>query len=382
MASSQDPMAGMPIMTKPPVESTSWCFTDSKPHVMIKRDVKHTQVWTIGDIREKIKMENGCYLESEEFSIKIADKIIDWYIKIYPNGNEDGSIGHISVFLMKIADIIPVAVDVKYVITFVDNNGVKGISETDERFFDKPALEGWGWDKFLSHAKLREFFPDDDTDSLTVMCEVTIKGGGVSLVASGASGILAADGNEEASARNCLEDMGNLFKAGKFTDVTIVCQDQGKEFQCHKAILAGRSPVFEAMFSLNMKEAEENKVTVEDIDGDTFEEMLIFMYSGKVKNLQEKAAELLAAAEKYQLMDLKQRCEESLSINLKVDNVLDVLVTAYLHNASSLQSLAIKFIAENAKEVSAQKGWREKLIQLQRMYPEMMADVIDVIIQK
>ena len=157
-----------------------------------------------------------------------------------------------------------------------------------------------------------------------------------------------------------------------------MCQDEGKEFKCHKAILAGRSPVFEAMFSHNMKEAQENKVTVEDIDGDTFEAMLFFMYSGKVKNLQEKAAELLAAAEKYQLMDLKQRCEESLSINLKVDNVLDVLVTAYLHNASSLQSLAMKFIGENAKEVSAQKGWRENL----KMYPEMMADVIDVIIQK
>ena len=121
---------------------------------------------------------------------------------------------------------------------------------------------------------------------------------------------------------------------------------------------------------------------MEDIDADTFEEMLMFMYSGKVKNLQEKAAKLLAAGEKYQMMDLKQRCEESLSINLKVDNVLDVLVTAYLHNASSLQSLAMKFIAENAKEVSAQKGWREKLIQLQKIYPELIVDVIDVLMQK
>ena len=384
MASSQDSMAGMPIvrMAKPPLEFASWSFTDSKPSMMIEHDVKHTHVWTIGDIRKKIKMENKCFLESDEFSIKIGDKIIDWCLRIYPNGIDDANIGHISVALMKITNT-DLPVDAKYVITFVDNNGVKGESWISEYTFDDRGT-GWGVGngKFLSHAKLREFFPDDDTDSLTVMGEVNIKGGGVSLVASGASGILVPGGNEEASARKCLEDMGNLFNAGKFTDVTIVCQGEGKEFQCHKAVLAGRSPVFEAMFSHNMKEAEENKVTVEDIDGDTLEEMLIFMYSGKVKNLQEKAAELLAAAEKYQLMDLKQRCEESLSINLKVDNVLDVLVTAYLHDASNLQTLAMKFIGENAKEVSAQKGWREKLIQLQRMYPEMMADVIDVIIQK
>ena len=382
MASSSDSTAGIPTMTKPPLESSSWCFTDSKPPMMVKYDVKHTQVWTIGDIREKIKMETGCFLESDKFSIKIGDKITDWYIKMYPNGPTDTSIGHISVFLKKNTDT-DFPVDVKYVITFVDNNGVKGESGTGKKLFDKPALEGWGWDKFLSHAKLREFFPDDDTDSLTVMGEVNIKGGGVSLVASGASGILVPGGNEEASARKCLEDMGNLFNAGKFTDVTIVCQDEGKEFKCHKAILAGRSPVFEAMFSHSMKETQENKVTVEDIDADTFEAMLMFMYSGKVKNLQkEKAAKLLAAGEKYQMLDLKLRCEESLSINLKVDNVLDVLVTAYLHNASSLQSLAMKFIAENAKEVSAQKGWREKLIQLQKIYPELIVDVIDVLMQK
>ena len=104
MASSQDPVAGMPIMTKPPVESISWCFTDSEPRVMIKHDVKHTQVWTIGDIRKKIKMENGCYLESDAFSIKIGDKIVDWCLRIYPNGQTDANIGHISVLLKKNTD--------------------------------------------------------------------------------------------------------------------------------------------------------------------------------------------------------------------------------------------------------------------------------------
>ena len=59
-----------------------------------------------------------------------------------------------------------------------------------------------------------------------------------------------------------------------------------------------------------------------------------------------------------------------------------MLVTAYLHNASNLQTLAMKFIGENAKKVSAQNGWREKLIQLQKMYPELIVDVIDVLMQK
>ena len=59
--------------------------------------------------------------------------------------------------------------------------------------------------------------------------------------------------NKDSSARKCLEDMGNVFSAGKFPDVTISCQE--KKFPCHKAILAGRSTVFEAMFTHNMKES-------------------------------------------------------------------------------------------------------------------------------
>merc|ERR1711988_349682 len=115
-------------MTRPPVESTSWSFTDSKPHIlyMIKHDVKHTHVWTIGDIRKKIKMESGCFLESDKFSIKIGDKITDWNIKIYPNGKTDASLGHISVFLTKNTNNTDLPVDAKLVISFVDNNGVKG----------------------------------------------------------------------------------------------------------------------------------------------------------------------------------------------------------------------------------------------------------------
>ena len=132
------------------------------------------------------------------------------------------------------------------------------------------------------------------------------------------------------------------------------------------------------MFSNNFKEAEENKVEVVDIDADTFGDMLIFMYSGKVENLKKNAENLMMAGDKYDLQELKQMAEESLSLNLGVDNVLDVLVTAYLLDATNLKTLAMKFIGENAKKVSAQKDWREKM----SMYPQMMADVVDIIIQK
>jgi len=41
---------------------------------------------------------------------------------------------------------------------------------------------------------------------------------------------------------------------------------------------------------------------------------------------KEKAANLLVAAEKYDLMELKQMCEESLCVNMSLRNVLDTMV--------------------------------------------------------
>ena len=366
---SMEGLSSITEVVKLPSESTSRSFSDCKPGA-IKYDVKHTHVWAIGDIRKK--METGTRIESGVFSIKIGDKFVDWCLSM--DHGWIGSIGYIGIYLKKITGTEFPLNTVQYKISLMDKNGFRGCNRTETLYFDGWAPDAWGWSHVISHSQLKNssnLIPDD---TLTVLCEITVKEGGKSLV-GGEPSSMPGD-TEEASARKCLEDMGNVLAAGKFPDVTISCQ--GKQFPCHKAILAGRSTVFEAMFTHNMKESLENEVLVEDIGADTCEEMLFFIYSGKVKNLKENAVNLLAAGEKYDLKELKQECEESLYLNLEVDNVIDVLVAAYHHNASNLQTRAMKFIGKNAKIVAAQKEWREKI----RMYPEMMADVMDVIIQK
>ena len=318
-------MAVASMVKRPPLGTTSWSFIDTKPSI-IMYDVEHTHVLTIGNISKKLETEPGTALHSEVFTMKIGDDVIDWCIGICPNGHceYNGTIGHIAVFLERITDIdTESSIDANLIFHIVDKNGYmkrskifdKTISKTDSIF---------GRAKFISHSELRknpDLIPDD---TLTIMCELTIKGGGVSLVdGESRSSILVPGGNEETSTWNYMEDMANVFDAGQFTDVTIDCQ--GKMFHCHKAILAGRSPVLEAMFSSNFKEGMGNKVEVKDIAPDIIEEMLRFIYSGEVWNLKEVAANLLVAAEKYQVTDLKNLCEESLCVNITLDNVLDTL---------------------------------------------------------
>ena len=74
------------------------------------------------------------------------------------------------------------------------------------------------------------------------------------------------------------------------------------------------------------------------------------MYAGKIENLNTRSPRLLEAADKYQLSELKEICEESLCDNLTVDTCLECLVLADLHNAEELKNASVKFVVEHSEE--------------------------------
>lgn len=116
-----------------------------------------------------------------------------------------------------------------------------------------------------------------------------------------------------------VDDLEALFKKQMFTDV-MFCVD-GKEFGAHKAVLAGmrilvgveikrptlfdacsslvaRSPVFVAMFKHEMLEQKCSVVNITDLSSEELEEMLRYIYTGKVLNLKRMGVALLAVADK------------------------------------------------------------------------------------
>lgn len=126
------------------------------------------------------------------------------------------------------------------------------------------------------------------------------------------------------------------------SDVTLIVND--RSFEVHKCILGARSPVFHAMFNVDMTEKQSNRVTLDDLDEDVMQELLIFIYGGKTPNLSRMATDLLAAADRFALDRLKVICEEALCSSLNVDTVCEVMVLADLHNARQLKKQAIEFI--------------------------------------
>ena len=71
-----------------------------------------------------------------------------------------------------------------------------------------------------------------------------------------------------------------------------------REFKAHKVLLSSRSVVFEKMFEHDLEESKRNRVVIEDMSAGAAEELLYFIYTGKVKDLDEHVHELYAAGDK------------------------------------------------------------------------------------
>lgn len=92
------------------------------------------------------------------------------------------------------------------------------------------------------------------------------------------------------------------------------------------------------MFNNNFNESFEDVVKIGDIEFDTLQELVRFIYSNKVdaEKLKEIAINLYSIADRYAVEELKILCENYLKENICVDNVVEVLNLADLHEAKEL----------------------------------------------
>jgi hypothetical protein len=131
----------------------------------------------------------------------------------------------------------------------------------------------------------------------------------------------------------------------------------------HKFVLAARSPVFRAMFSGGLAEAQGYEVNITDFTADAVQAFVRFLYSDLCSDaaLQDCANELLAMADKYQVPALSILCERYLAYSLRPESAIGVLKLADAHNVPQLKALALSYLvgnpgrtAEHAQELSAE----------------------------
>ena len=169
--------------------------------------------------------------------------------------------------------------------------------------------------------------------------------------------------NPAAVAINCSDELATQLEAlhdtMQMSDVNL--NIRGRVFPAHKLILATRSEVFAAMFQHQTKEQSSNQITIEDVEPEVFQELLRFIYTGRVSldKMETMAAGLLFAADKYLLDRLKKECENYLLHHMSPENCVVFLLHGNRLNLAEQLKEAAKFFLRFPLEVMATDGWKK-----------------------
>nr|CAB3266537.1 speckle-type POZ protein B [Phallusia mammillata] len=348
---SSSPAPPADLLGTPVAEN--WCYTQVKV-------VKFSYMWTINNF-SFCREEMGEVLRSSTFSSGANDKM-KWCLRVNPKGLDEESKDYLSLYLLLVS-CHKSEVRAKFKFSILNSKREETKAMESQRAYRFVQGKDWGFKKFIR----RDFLMDETNgllpdDKLTLFCEVSVVQDSVNI--SGQSSMMQLKVPECRLAM----DLQSLLDQSSFTDC--IFSVDGNEYKAHKAVVAARSPVFRAMFEHEMEESKLNRVEIPDISHEVFKEMLSFLYTGTSPNLDEMAADLLAAADKYALERLKVMCEESLCSNLSVENVAEILILADLHNASQLKEMAIDFINNHALDVMETGGFNLMV----RSHPHLVAD--------
>ena len=170
---------------------------------------------------------------------------------------------------------------------------------------------------------------------------------------------LKAIGQPEAleTLENVVMGMKSMFADKLFTDLTIKCG--GEEFKVHKAVLASQSPVFRRMLESDMKEQRTSVIEISDTDPQVISNLLTYLYTGDVPDVDTLANKLLVVANKYDLSQLFEICENKLKSDINDSNFIDLLIFADLYNAANLKRACLIFIYCNSLVVYSSSRWKE-----------------------
>ncbi|KAJ8683279.1 hypothetical protein QAD02_019071 [Eretmocerus hayati] len=127
------------------------------------------------------------------------------------------------------------------------------------------------------------------------------------------------------------------------------------------------------MFDHDCKESRDNLIKIEDFEFEVILELIRFIYTGQVHNIERIAKKLLIAADKYDIDDLKSRCETYLCRLISLHTVLDIMTLAHLYRVKDLGDKALQFFMCHKQDIVKSNNFLDKL-------KEMDIDLIALII--
>ena len=331
------------------------------------------QIGSVGEVRKKAsfewkisnfskifhKSQSSQSVRSSTFKIMIHDQVTEWQLELNPKGITEKFSKFVSLCLQCLSDHVDAYIKVSCAIVNRENSAVCN-HFLGYKLFQNRAFIGrckFVESDFLFNNK-KDLLPDD---KLIVQCDLFL------------------DKNEvyckkiENGRVEDFEDFGMLLNNSNLSDVKIMVNNGQRNFYAHKHVLGRKSQVFAAMFEHNMLESRSKSVNITDISPEAVEEMLCFVYTDKIFNIEDSIyLDLIKAADKYQIESLKALCENTILEKLTVESCVEFLAVADINNALKLKDKVIDFIIENSQVLIENPAEFESMTQL---HPQVICEI-------
>lgn len=293
-----------------------------------------------------------------------------WRVVCYPSGDThelDGE--YVSIFLWLVSDSANVRVRAIFEAFLLSRDGAPSATHAKRCVHVFQPETPWGWARFVKRSDVEALFVATN-GLITFMCGVII----VAAFDDVPVPVPVLPPSDIAL------HLGHLLDRTVGADVTFLVG--GEAFPAHRAVLAARSPVFEAQLLGAMADARVPSITVQDMEPAAFRAMLQYMYTdslpadaelGDSDSLVAMMQHLVAAADRYALDRLKIMCSLKLTENVSADTVGSILVCAETYGCPELKKRCLDFFAveNNFKKAAFTDGF----FNLVQKYPLLSAEL-------
>ncbi|UJR09021.1 hypothetical protein I4U23_013270 [Adineta vaga] len=180
-------------------------------------------------------------------------------------------------------------------------------------------------------------------------------------------------------------DMANLLNRTDISDCFL--NVKGTFMAVHKCVLAARSNAFAAVISGNFNRLETSKrdqletlthkdklvIVINKTDPEIMKQVVVFMYTAKCDLNEGNAFDLLDAAGRYDIKDLKVHTGRFLVNRIDSNNVLMLLKAAYKYDNKLVKQHCIEYFINHAKEImDIHELWKQFAEEQQPIVAELL----------
>jgi hypothetical protein len=282
----------------------------------------------------------------------------EWLMWIFPGGHEDAAEGMVSLYLHNRSDK---SMDIDFAFSVNDGNGKQVAykrSATPCNFEPEGTFnpEGVATNNggFLNFATRLSLLSSLINGTLVIVVHMKL--------ATPTKSVPPPFIPENPAAKM----IQGLFLDEKYSDIVFeVAQNHGRDsamkvaktapitFPAHRCIVASCSSIFADLCESHNDDT--TPIQINDVTPDVFRLMLSYTYGGKISNddMKSHAREIIDAADKYGVINLKLEAEASLveGTTFTIENVMELLIYAESKNCALLKEAALDFIVENKFDV-------------------------------